>query len=141
MIDCNIEKSSLEFSVCLSNTEKFFRTMQVSKFTVLDNKNPISKSFYLLKSFPGRRNNDVYVAYNNSKSTDNAASIILGNNYWAEAWAKDNNNRYIFPLLENMENQRLISLRFGLNLIIYALTGNYKTDQVHIPEILKRMDK
>lgn len=141
LIDCNIEKSSLEFSVCLSNTEKFFRTMQVSKFTVLDNKNPISKSFYLLKSFPGRRNNTVYVAYNNSKSTDNAASIVLGSNYWAEAWAKDDNNRYIFPLLENMENQRLISLRFGLNLIIYALTGNYKTDQVHIPEILKRMDK
>ena len=115
--------------------------MQVSKLTVLSNKNPISKSFYLLKSFPGRRNNIVYIAYNNSKSTDNAVSIILGDNYWAEAWARDNNNRYIFPLLENIENQRLHSLRFGLNLIIYALTGNYKTDQVHIPEILKRMGK
>ena len=141
LIDCHIEKSSLEFSECLRNTEKFFRTMQVSKFTVLSNKNPISKSFYLLKSFPGRRNNIVYIAYNNSKSTDNAVSIILGDNYWAEAWARDNNNRYIFPLLENIENQRLHSLRFGLNLIIYALTGNYKTDQVHIPEILKRMGK
>ncbi|MDC3091076.1 DUF4159 domain-containing protein [Rickettsiales bacterium] len=141
LIDCNIEKSSLEFSMCFRNIEFFFRTMQISKFTLLNNKNPISKSFYLLNSFPGRRNNDVYVAYNNSKSTDNAASIILGDNYWAEAWAKDEQNRYIFPLLENMENQRLLSLRFGLNLIIYALTGNYKTDQVHIPEILKRMDK
>ena len=29
--------------------------------------------------------------------------------------------------------------RFGVNLVMYALTGNYKTDQVHIPALLERL--
>jgi hypothetical protein len=32
-----------------------------------------------------------------------------------------------------------ISLRFGVNLVMYALTGNYKADQVHLPHILERL--
>ena len=29
--------------------------------------------------------------------------------------------------------------RFGVNLAMYALTGNYKTDQVHVPALLERL--
>ena len=47
----------------------------------------------------------------------------------------------MFPILNNSQNQRITSIRFGVNLVLYALTGNYKTDQIHIPEILKRMNK
>ena len=28
---------------------------------------------------------------------------------------------------------------FGVNLVMYALTGNYKEDQVHVPSILERL--
>jgi len=31
------------------------------------------------------------------------------------------------------------ALRFGVNLVMYALTGNYKGDQVHVPQILQRL--
>jgi hypothetical protein len=37
------------------------------------------------------------------------------------------------------ERQREIALRFGINLIMHVLTGNYKSDQVHVPELLKRL--
>jgi len=67
--------------------------------------------------------------------------VVFGNNDWTGAWAKNNEDDFLFPILENNPNQRNMSFRFGLNLLIYSLTGNYKTDQVHIPEILKRMDK
>ena len=30
-------------------------------------------------------------------------------------------------------------IRFGINLVMYALTGNYKTDQVHVPALLERL--
>ena len=33
----------------------------------------------------------------------------------------------------------LVTLRFGVNLVMYALTGNYKTDQVHVPALLERL--
>ena len=32
-----------------------------------------------------------------------------------------------------------MAYRFGVNLVMYALTGNYKTDQVHVPAILERL--
>ena len=37
------------------------------------------------------------------------------------------------------EAQREQAYRFGINLVMYALTGNYKTDQVHVPAILERL--
>jgi hypothetical protein len=39
------------------------------------------------------------------------------------------------------EAQRELAIRFGINLVMYALTGNYKTDQIHAPAILQRMGK
>ena len=37
------------------------------------------------------------------------------------------------------ERQREYAFRFGVNLVMYALTGNYKADQVHVPALLERM--
>jgi hypothetical protein len=35
--------------------------------------------------------------------------------------------------------QRELALRAGVNIMIYLLTGNYKADQVHVPDILQRL--
>ena len=40
---------------------------------------------------------------------------------------------------EGGEEQREMARRFGVNLVMYALTGNYKTDQVHVPALLERL--
>lgn len=37
------------------------------------------------------------------------------------------------------DRQRELSLRFGVNMVMVALTGNYKADQVHVPALLERM--
>ena len=37
------------------------------------------------------------------------------------------------------QRQRTLAYRFGVNLVMYALTGNYKGDQVHVPAILQRL--
>ena len=37
------------------------------------------------------------------------------------------------------EPQREMAMRFGINLVMYVLTGNYKSDQVHVPAILERL--
>ena len=39
------------------------------------------------------------------------------------------------------ERQRELAFRFGVNLVMYALTGNYKADQVHAPALLERLGK
>ena len=37
------------------------------------------------------------------------------------------------------ERQREFSFRTGVNIVMYALTGNYKADQVHVPALLERL--
>jgi hypothetical protein len=37
------------------------------------------------------------------------------------------------------EIQREYAYRFGVNLIMHVLTGNYKSDQVHVPNLLERL--
>lgn len=54
------------------------------------------------------------------------------------AWARDDFGNYDFPCEPGGEQQRELSFRFGVNLVMYALCLDYKTDQVHVPFIMKR---
>ncbi len=140
IIDCKTQLNNILPDDCLKIFRNIFPLNFFSKFKVLNNSHAISKSFYLLNSFPGRRNNKVFVTSNESQKSDKGASIVLSNNHWTDSWALNKDKDFLFPLLDNIENQRTLSFRFGLNLLIHSLTGNYKTDQVHVPEILKRIE-
>jgi len=65
--------------------------------------------------------------------------VIIGGHDWASAWAVDNAGRPMFPVVPGGERQREMAYRFGVNLVMYTLTGNYKSDQVHVPAILERL--
>jgi len=100
----------------------------------------LTKSFYLLHEFPGRRNSDkVWIEPVEDRVNDGVASVIVGGNDWAGAWAVDDQGRPAFACVPGGEPQREMAMRFGVNLIMYVLTGNYKTDQVHVPAILERL--
>jgi len=43
----------------------------------------------------------------------------------------------MFAAVPGGEEQRELSYRAGVNIVMYALTGNYKADQVHVPAILE----
>ena len=58
---------------------------------------------------------------------------------WAAAWATDFDGRPLFPVTPGGERQREMAYRFGVNLAMYALTGNYKSDQAHTRTILQRL--
>ena len=140
LIDCKLNQDQIIIDKCLERFETLLESNFPGNLEILDQSHAIAKSFYLLKNFPGRRNEQVFFLKSNSFKFDNASSVVFGNNDWTGAWAKNNKDEFLFPILDNNPNQRNMSFRFGLNLLIYSLTGNYKTDQVHIPEILKRMD-
>jgi len=100
----------------------------------------LTKSFYLLHEFPGRWNNgQVWVEQVEDRVNDGVASVIVGGNDWVGAWALDEQGRPAFPCVPGGEPQREMAMRFGVNLVMYVLTGNYKSDQVHVPAILERL--
>ena len=70
---------------------------------------------------------------------DGVSPIIIGSNDYAAAWATDEFSRPLYPVVPGGERQREMATRFGINLVMYALTGNYKADQVHVPAILERL--
>jgi hypothetical protein len=72
---------------------------------------------------------------------DGVTPVVIGGNDWASAWATDASGAPMFPVGRGFagERQREISYRFGINLIMHVLTGNYKSDQVHVPALLERL--
>jgi hypothetical protein len=100
----------------------------------------LTRSFYLLQDFPGRwTGQTVWVDHAEPSVNDGVSSVIIGGNGWAGAWAIDDYGLAMFPVTPGGERQRELARRFGVNLVMYALTGNYKTDQVHIPALLERL--
>jgi hypothetical protein len=100
----------------------------------------LTKSFYLLHDFPGRWNvGALWVEPVEDRVNDGVSSVIVGANDWAGAWAVDGQGRPAFAVVPGGEPQREMAMRFGINLVMYALTGNYKSDQVHVPAILERL--
>lgn len=113
----------------------------------------LTRSFYLMQDFPGRyQGRQVWaeappagaeaaegVPFRNLN--DGVSPVLIGGNSWAEAWAIDANGLPMFTVGSGLdgERQREMSYRFGVNLIMYVLTGNYKSDQVHVPALLDRL--
>ncbi len=54
------------------------------------------------------------------------------------AWARDDFGNYDYPCEPGGEHQRELAFRMGVNLAMYALCLDYKSDQVHVPFIMKR---
>jgi hypothetical protein len=100
----------------------------------------LTKAFYLLQDFPGRyAGGELWVDAAGSTANDGVASIIIGSNDWAAAWAIGDNFLPLYAVVPEGERQREIAYRVGINLVMYVLTGNYKADQVHVPFILERL--
>jgi hypothetical protein len=100
----------------------------------------LTKAFYLLQDFPGRYGGgDVWVEAQEGRHNDGVSSVIIGAADWAGAWAVDEAGRPRNAVVPGGERQREMAYRFGVNLVMYALTGNYKADQVHVPAILERL--
>ncbi len=100
----------------------------------------LARTFFLLRDFPGRYDGaSVWVQRDQDRSNDSVSPVIIGANDWAAAWAVDDEGHHPYAVIPGGDRQRLLAYRFGVNLVMYALTGNYKGDQVHVPAILERL--
>jgi Domain of unknown function (DUF4159)/Aerotolerance regulator N-terminal len=109
--------------------------------TVPDN-HVLSRSYYLIDDFPGRfADRRLWVEQTGAPGTvrgDGVARIFVGDADWAGAWAVNENGRDLFAV-DGGPVQREMAGRFGVNLVMYVLTGSYKDDQVHLPALLERL--
>lgn len=110
----------------------------------------LTRAFYLLNVFPGRyvegrlwvetSETDVdATADRPTRQGDGVSSILITSNDMAGAWAIEADGSSTLPVVPPNPNQRVYSYRTGVNIVMYTLTGNYKSDQVHIPALLERL--
>ena len=109
----------------------------------------LTKTFYILNAFPGRYSGSplwVEAALDADSSADRpvrtgdgVTPIMITANDFAGAWAVDASGRAMLPTVPADPMQRVYAQRAGVNIMMYMLTGNYKSDQVHVPAILERL--
>ncbi len=98
------------------------------------------RSFYLMDELQGRvSNNPVWVQADESTANDGVTPIIIGGRDWAGAWATDALGRPVRAIPRGGERTRELAYRAGVNMVMVAFTGNYKSDQVHTPILLERL--
>lgn len=113
--------------------------LNVSSLAPVPEDHVLRRTFYLLPELPGRYAGTPVYIERGSINNDGVSSIIIGSHDWAAAWARDERGLPLYPVVPGGERQREWSYRVGVNLVMYALTGNYKADQVHLPAIMQRL--
>ena len=109
----------------------------------------LTKSFFIMPDFPGRyEGSPLWVeatAPTNAtqdrpvRTGDGVSPIMITANDFAGAWAVDEQGNPLLPTVPNDPMQRIYAIRGGVNIVMYMLTGNYKSDQVHVPALLERL--
>ncbi|MEM8956553.1 MAG: DUF4159 domain-containing protein [Pseudomonadota bacterium] len=129
------------------------RPLDVPPLEPIPDDHVLTRTFYLIQDFPGRHvSPDVWVEAAPPDAeqvdgmpfrnlNDGVTPVVIGGNDWAAAWAVDRRGAPLYPVGRGFagDRQREIAYRFGVNLIMHVLTGNYKSDQVHVPALLDRL--
>ena len=133
--------------------QQLARPLDIPALEPIPSDHVLTRTFYLLQDFPGRHaGRDVWVEAAPATAeqvegmpfrnlNDGVTPVVIGGNDWAAAWAVDRRGNRMFPVGRGFagERQREVALRFGVNLVMHVLTGNYKSDQVHVPALLDRL--
>ena len=116
------------------------RSLDIPPLMPLPPDHVLTRSYYLLRELPGRwTGGTVWIERTGERINDGVSSVIVGGRDWSAAWAMDELERPLFAVVPGGDRQRELAYRFGINLVMYVLTGNYKSDQVHLPSILQRL--
>src|SRR5213076_2385950 len=94
-------------------------SLDVPELEPVPREHVLTKTFYLLRDFPGR--------YTTGQT-------------WVETLPRDDDDEAASrPAHGGDVRQREFAFRAGVNIVMYTLTGNYKADQVHVPALIERL--
>ena len=135
----------------MQTLREILASLDVPELEPVPREHVLTKTFYLLRDFPGRftsgqtwvealpREDDDEAASRPAKGGDGVSPIIITSNDLAGAWAIRPDGQAMLPLTPGEPKQREYAFRAGVNIVMYTLTGNYKADQVHAPALIERL--
>ena len=135
----------------MQSLREILSSLDVPELEPVPREHVLTKTFYLLRDFPGRfiagqtwvetlpREDDDEAASRPARGGDGVSPIIITSNDLAGAWAIRPDGQPMLPLTPGEPRQREFAFRAGVNIVMYTLTGNYKADQVHAPALIERL--
>ncbi|MFC4172219.1 DUF4159 domain-containing protein [Microvirga sp. GCM10011540] len=129
---------------------RMLATLDIPELEPVPADHVLTKTFYILDNFMGRyATGQTWVealppetedeGTRPARSGDGVSPIIITSNDLAAAWAVGPRGEALYPVVGSDPRQREMAYRGGVNIVMYALTGNYKADQVHVPALLERL--
>ncbi len=129
--------------------QRILRKLDIPPLEPAGRTHVLTRSFYLLKDFPGRYvDSPLWVEATSigrerrklsPANADGVSAVLITGNDFIGAWAISASGRPLLPVVPGGARQREMAYRTGINIVMYALTGNYKADQVHLRTILQRL--
>ncbi|MDJ1159331.1 DUF4159 domain-containing protein [Chelatococcus sp. SYSU_G07232] len=128
---------------------RMLATLDIPELEPVPHDHVLTKAFYLIDNLVGRyATGQTWVEAlppvpegerRPARAGDGVTPVIITSNDLAAAWAVGPRGEPLYPTLGGDPRQREFAFRGGINTVMYALTGNYKADQVHVPALLERL--
>ena len=144
-----INFTSASISPQTANLRALLAALDIPPLEPVPEDHVLTKSFYLLESFPGRfatgplwveaLPDDAGGTLRPARGGDGVSPIMITGNDFASAWALSSDGRPLYATSPPDPLQREFAFRTGINIGMYVMTGNYKADQVHVPALLERL--
>jgi hypothetical protein len=115
--------------------EQFARILPGKRFERLPSDHTIFRTFYLIRTVGGRTAASPYLE---GITLDDWTPVVFCPNDLGGAWERDYLGNPTYRCTPGGEPQRHEAFKLGVNITLYAVTANYKKDQIHIPFIRER---
>lgn len=112
------------------------RVVPSARLERLSAEHTVFKSFFLVRSVAGAR---VVSPFLEGLSIQGRTAVIYSPNDLLGAFARDPLGRWSDPCLPGGDRQRRLALHLGVNIVMYALCGDYKQDRIHTPFLRQRI--
>jgi hypothetical protein len=104
----------------------------------LSREHPVFRSYYLLRSVGGRQAVSQELE---GVQMGIFTPIVYCRNDLGGAWAVGPDGGWVEECFPGGEAQRRSAFHLGVNIALYAMTGNYKQDLIHHPFIQRRLNQ
>lgn len=110
--------------------------MPDSELAFVRKEHPLLRSFFMINGPAGRF---AWQSVPETVEYGGRAAVIYVKNDLLGMWLKDSFGNYLHPCIPGGEEQRAMGRKLFINIIMYSMTGSYKSDAVHQPYILEKL--
>jgi hypothetical protein len=96
----------------------------------------VFKAFFLVRTVSGAR---IASPFLEGVTIQGRTAVLYCPNDLLGAFSRDPLGRWLDPCAPGGERQRRLAFHLGVNIVMYALCGDYKQDRIHLPFLRQRM--